>query len=205
MNDVKHQWGYDDTNKLTHINDTLNSKYYLYPNKTIQIIPKKGDINKWHFALHPGDIDYVNESPEHYNAKHQIINDGFFNYKDYKIYIENARAEITLSGSRYRADLYGNLPCGTSCIVEVVKTSMTSESKIEFIEENQILTFEIYIDDKGNQITHQFNCIGNSEMYGLEREISKFRKGHFELQNQLRQIQNNSESNFARVTPKTNH
>jgi hypothetical protein len=105
-----------------------------------------------------------------------ILKEGYFLYKEYKILIKNAKVEPRILNSSYRADVFGELLCGTTCIIEVIKTSKVSEEKKEFINENQILTFEIIIDKDGNQIIEQSNCYGNTELEELTIKIAKSEK-----------------------------
>ena len=51
--------------------------------------------------------------------------------------IKNAKVELRISNSLYRADVFGELLCGTPCIIEVIKTSKVSEVKKEFIKDAQ--------------------------------------------------------------------
>lgn len=183
--DVKHEFAYDQYNNIVHISDAHKNQngieYYLMPNQNGKLILADGEINRKHFRIKSDmvvmvngvsvSMNHINESPEHYNAKMRIIRDKYFNYDIYQIHLKEARAEYTLEGSKYRADLYGTLSCGTPCIIEIIITSATSKNKIDFIRENEILTFELYYDKKGNPISGQFNCFGNRTLEELKRGI----------------------------------
>jgi len=89
--------------------------------------------------------------------------------------IKNAKVEPRILNSSYRADVFGELLCGTPCIIEVIKTCKVSEEKKEFINENQILTFEIIIDKDGNQIIEQSNCYGNAELASIQEQTRRIK------------------------------
>lgn len=186
---VKHEFAYDQYNNIVHINDANKKQngveYYLMPNQNGKLILADGEINTKHFRIKSDifvtingisvSVNHINESAEHYNAKMKIIRDKYFNYDIYEIHLKDVIAEYTLDGSRYRADLYGELSCGTRCIIEIIITSETSKNKVDFIKENQILTFELYYDKKGNQIFEQFNCFGNRTLEELKKSIIDFK------------------------------
>jgi hypothetical protein len=170
----KWPYAYDEHNNQVSISEAVKlSKrdWYGLPNKEIKF---KSYFNNqtphWKltkdasFTMH-GKIMYfsnfIDESFEHKDFKGKIIAQNYFTYKNHKILIANAEPEKVLQGSRYRADVKANLLDGTECIIEVIKSSDLSEKKQEFIDENQILTFKIYIDDKGNQIYNRDSITGN--------------------------------------------
>ena len=162
-----------------------SQEYYLYPGEQVKLILRQGKVYQKHFAVKSEDLlingnrvrfNSINESPQHYNFKMNILKEGYFYYKQYKILIKNAKVEPRILNSSYRADVFGELLCGTTCIIEVIKTSKVSEVKKEFINKNQILTFEIIIDKDGNQIIEQSNCYGNTELERLTSEITKSEK-----------------------------
>jgi hypothetical protein len=70
-----------------------------------------------------------------------ILKEGYFYYKEYKLLIKNAKVEPRILNSLYRADVFGELLCGTPCIIEVIKTSKVSEVKKEFINKLYYLLF----------------------------------------------------------------
>jgi hypothetical protein len=161
-----------------------SQEYYLYPGEKVKLILRHGEVYQKHFAVKSEDLlingnrvrfNSINESPEHYNFKMNILKEGYFYYKEYKLLIKNAKVEPRISNSLYRADVFGELLCGTPCIIEVIKTCKVSEEKKEFINENQILTFEIIIDKDGNQIIEQSNCYGNAELERLTSEIVNYK------------------------------
>ena len=176
MSELKYLFACLKDGTVVSISDADKSQeYYLYPGEQVKLILRQGQVYQKHFAVKSEDLHLINESPEHYNFKMNILKEGYFYYKEYKILIKNAKVELRISNSLYRADVFGELLCGTPCIIEVIKTSKVSEEKKEFINENQILTFEIIIDKDGNQIIEQSNCYGNTELEGLTSEIVKYK------------------------------
>lgn len=186
MSELKYLYACLKDGTVVSISDADKSQeYYLYPDEKVKLILRQGKVYQKHFAVKSEDLlingnrvrfNSINESPQHYNFKMNILKEGYFYYKEYKILIKNAKVEPRILNSSYRADVFGELLCGTPCIIEVIKTSKVSEVKKEFINENQILTFEIIIDKDGNQIIEQSNCYGNTELEGLTSEIVKFEK-----------------------------
>lgn len=186
MSELKYKYACLKDGTPIHISDADKSQeYFLYSNERIKLILKHGKKNQKHFAA-KADYLYVdgkkvkfnliNESAEHYNFKMKILKDSYFFYNNYKILIKNAKIELRILNTLYRADVFGELLCGTPCIIEVIKTSKVSEVKKEFINKNQILTFEIIIDKDGNQIIEQSNCYGNAELERLTNEITESKK-----------------------------
>lgn len=177
-------YAYDEHNNQVSISEAVKlSKrdWYYLPNKQVKFKPYfNNSTPHWKltkdasFLMHGKIIDFSNfieESFEHKEFKGKIKEQNYFTYKNHKILITNANLEVVLDGSRYRADVKAMLLDGTECIIEVIKSSDLSEKKQEFIDENQILTFKIYIDDKGNQI-HNRDCItGNRNLEEIARRV----------------------------------
>jgi len=186
MSELKYLYACLKDGTVVSISDADKSQeYYLYPGEQVKLILRQGQVYQKHFAVKSEDLlingnrvrfNSINESPQHYNFKMNILKEGYFLYKEYKILIKNAKVEPRILNSSYRADVFGELLCGTPCIIEVIKTSKVSEVKKEFINENQILTFEIIIDKDGNQIIEQSNCYGNTELGELTIKIAKSEK-----------------------------
>ena len=178
MSELKYLYACLKDGTVVSISDADKSQeYYLYPGEQVKLILRQGKVYQKHFAVKSEDLlingnrvrfNSINESPQHYNFKMNILKEGYFYYKEYKILIKNAKVEPRILNSKYRADVFGELLCGTPCIIEVIKTSKVSEVKKEFINENQILTFEIIIDKDGNQIIEQSNCYGNPELASIQ-------------------------------------
>jgi hypothetical protein len=186
MSELKYLYACLKDGTVVSISDADKSQeYYLYPGEKVKLILRHGEVYQKHFAVKSEDLlingnrvrfNSINESPQHYNFKMNILKEGYFYYKQYKILIKNAKVEPRILNSSYRADVFGELLCGTTCIIEVIKTSKVSEVKKEFINKNQILTFEIIIDKDGNQIIEQSNCYGNAELEELTIKIAKSEK-----------------------------
>jgi hypothetical protein len=180
----KWPYAYDEHNNQVSISEAVKlSKrdWYGLPNKEIKFKPYfNNQTPHWKltkdasFTMHGKIIDFSNfidESFEHKDFKGKIIAQNYFTYKNHKILIANAEPEKVLQGSRYRADVKANLLDGTECIIEVIKSSDLSEQKQNFITENQILTFKIYIDDKGNQIHGRDSITGNTTIEQIATRV----------------------------------
>lgn len=193
MSDLKYKYAYDQDNNIIYINDAFKNnygqKYYLINNSECELTLADGVKNQKHFRIKKGATikgvivsgGSFGESQEHHNAKMEIIKNGCFNWNDYKIYIQNAKYEYKLDGSRYRADLFAELLCGTPCAIEIIISSGVSQSKKKFIKENGILTFEIYYDKNGLQQFKQFDCYGNEEIEIVKSGILEFKSRADEL------------------------
>ena len=193
MSDLKYKYAYDQDNNIIYINDAFKNnygqKYYLINNSECELTLADGVKNQKHFRIKKGATikgvivsgGSFGESQEHHNAKMEIIKNGHFNWNDYKIHIQNSKYEYKLDGSRYRADLFAELLCGTPCAIEIIISSGVSQSKKEFIKENGILTFEIYYDKNGLQQFKQFDCYGNEEIEIVKSGILEFKSRADEL------------------------
>lgn len=189
---LAYPYAYNDQQELVSVETAVKlingqkEKYWLFPDKSIELILAEGEINQKHFRtkpesylMHEGKPIYsgqIAESREHILAKQKIAFDGFFNWHGAKVLIKNARIESRIAGSRYFADCKAELLCGTPCIIEIIKTSETSESKKVFLEESKILTFEIYIDGKGNTLNNRFGIYGNGQIKRIQNQISKIER-----------------------------
>lgn len=193
MSDLKYKYAYDQDNNIIYINDAFKNnygqKYYLINNSECELTLADGVKNQKHFRIKKGATikgvivsgGSFGESQEHHNAKMEIIKNGHFNWNDYKIHIQNSKYEYKLDGSRYRADLFAELLCGTPCAIEIIISSGVSQSKKKFIKENGILTFEIYYDKNGLQQFKQFDCYGNEEIEIVKSGILEFKSKADEL------------------------
>jgi hypothetical protein len=180
----KHPYAYDEHNNQVSISEAVkmsNRDWYYLPDKQIKFKPYFNNstphwkLSKGASFVHNGVItdfsNFIDESFEHKEFKGKIIEQNYLIYKHHNVLLNNPKKEKVLEGSRFRADVKANLLDGTECIIEVIKSSDLSEKKRQFIDENQILTFKIYIDDKGNQI-HNRDCItGRRDIEEIARRI----------------------------------
>jgi hypothetical protein len=183
MSDLKYKYAYDQDNNIVHINNAFKNQYgqsyYLMPNKECELTLANGVKNQKHFRIKQGATiggvtitgGSMGESVAHHNAKMQIVKDGFFDWSVYRIYIQKPKYEYRLEESRYRADLFAELLCGTPCAIEIIISSGVSELKRKFIEDQQILTFELYYDKTGVQDLKGFDCYGNEQVADIKRRI----------------------------------
>jgi hypothetical protein len=196
----KWPYAYDENNNHVSIYDAINSKikdWYALPDKQIKFINvfkgTKKDVH-WRlsqessFILNGVVYDYSNfigESFEHKQFKGDVIKNKYLIYKHHKVYIKDARPEIVLNGSLFRADVKGKLIDGTDCIVEVIKTCDISDIKQEFINQNQILTFKIYIDDEGNQQHKRDTITGARDIEQLNTRIQNGRRALSDIRERI--------------------
>lgn len=207
-------YAYDKHGNYWSLEDAISNnqrEWYLDKNQKIPLIlvnqdndnPKtslhwriKRDVEFTHNGIKLNTSNFTDESVEHLNFKKNIIEQGFFFWNDYKIFIKNAKDELIIyDGYRFRSDVLGSMLDGTPIFVEVVKTSEVSDKKKEFINKNELTTFVLYIDKNGNQINNKFNIIGNKEIEQIkesiqkgEGKISDFRKKCEEQESKYRQI-----------------
>jgi hypothetical protein len=190
-NNVLHAYAYDVFKNYVKIENALKlseRKYYLDQNLEVEFIPVnfykiKKQVPHWrtkpdqYLTIDGKKYKYSNdadsESYAHKKKKGDIINDGFFYFNNYKIYITEAKEEYTIDGSIFRSDISCSLLCGYRCTIEVIKTSDLSIKKEKYINENEILTFKIYIDDQGNQIPYRSNYIGAGKIESIKNSIQK--------------------------------
>lgn len=197
----KYPYAYDEHGNMVSIEKAVtfeSRKWYLDPGLQIELnllcnLPKQ--VDHWRTLanqkININGVDYEyshdkdSESFEHKQFKFRILEKQYINIKDYRVFLVNPREEIRIVDSKFRADVMAKLPCGTPCVIEIIKTSEVSDRKQEFIEKNQILTFKIYIDDKGNQITKRDDIIGVTEIRELTRRIQDGEGKLAELKEQI--------------------
>jgi len=186
-NTNKYPYAYDEHGNMISIDNAVkmnHRKWYLDPGLQIELIllcnlPKQVDhwrtLSNQKININGVSYEYSHdkdsESFEHKQFKFNILEKKCINIKEYKVFLVNPREEIRIIDSKFRADVLANLECGTQCVIEIIKTSDLSDKKQEFIEKNQILTFKIYIDEHGNQISQRDNIIGVTEISEIARRI----------------------------------
>ena len=180
----KWPYAYDEHNNHVSISEAIKMSkrdWYGLPDKQIKFKPYFNNQTP-HWKLSKGASfvingvitdfsNFIDESFEHKEFKGKIIEQKYFIYKGHNVLLNDPKPEVVIDGSRYRADVKAMLLDSNECIIEVIKSSDLSEKKQQFIDENQILTFKIYIDDKGNQI-HNRDCItGNRDIEEIARRV----------------------------------
>jgi hypothetical protein len=199
---IEHPYAYDEFGSLIAIDESVKiSKraWYLYPNKQVELIPVfDGKIQQAHWRVKSDQEVIINgrtysyseskdsESYEHRKVKGDIITNGYFWYGKTKVFITNAAEEVRICDSRFRADISATLYCGTPIVIEVVKTSEISQGKAAYLQQNEILTFKIFIDEKGNQNFDRVDCFGNGKLDGIKESIRKGEGKIAELANEIR-------------------
>lgn len=206
----KHRYAFNQFKQIVEINEAQKNnggeKYYKDIDLTIEFILVHGSIKEKHFRqpkeyfinTRNGIIsnNKINESPEHYNFKMQIIKDGYFIFNDYKIFIKEPKDEYILTGSKYRIDLYAKLLCDTPIAIEIIKTSDISLAKENYLKENEILTFKIYINNEGCQELNQFNIYGKREIEQLKDEIIRAERDNTTVRTKVGIQKRNFETKF---------
>lgn len=183
-------YAYDEFGNYWKLKDAINNnqrKWYLDKNQKMPLILVNQNNDNAKYSIHwriKSGVDFTHngvklntsnfkdESVEHLNFKKNIIEQGFFFWNDYKIFIKNAKEELIIyDGYRFRSDVLGSMIDGTPIFIEVVKTSEISDKKESFINQNELTTFVLYIDKNGNQINEKFNIIGNKEIEQITKRI----------------------------------
>jgi len=178
---------YDEFNNLISIDDAINldsRTYYRYRDKEIELINNfNGNKKGCYWSCKPNQYatingkqyayseDKDNESPEHKSAKAKIIINKYFTYKLNQVIVLNPVEEKRIEGSLFVSDIKAKLLDGTDCIIEIIKTSDLSNEKLEHLENNEILTFKIYIDEYGNQEHSRDSIVGNKELTEIKKRI----------------------------------
>jgi len=187
---LKYSHAYDEFGSLIGITAATElslRKWYLYPDKQVELtlaaINTDGQQIHWRTKQHQKVIidgreyeynhTHDSESYEHKQAKGLIIERGWFTYKGDKVLIQNQREEVRILDGKFRCDILAELMDKTPCAIEIIKTSDISKGKENRINELQLLTFKVYIDDKGNQITNRDKIIGNREIESINQRIQE--------------------------------
>jgi hypothetical protein len=214
----KYPYAYDEYGNMISIENavTLNHrKWYLDPGLQIELnllynLPKQVDhwrtLSNQKININGVDYEYSHdkdsESFEHKQFKFEILEKQCINIKDYKVFLVNPKEEIRIVDSKFRADVMAELPCGTPCVIEIIKTSDISDKKQEFIEKNQILTFKIYIDENGNQIPKRDDIIGVTEISELARRIQDGEGKIAEIREQISRERGDGEKRVRNIKEK---
>lgn len=184
----KYSHAWDDYGNYVSRENAINDKrnYYVHKDKQVSLYLKTSSNGNLHWVAYPNQDwrdrnnvvhkwskveKIITESYEHRKFKGSIIENGFFYYKKNKVLIKNGDEECRIVNSKFRSDVSAELLDNTPCIVEVIKTSDLSEEKFNHIEKNQILTFKIYIDEYGNQISKRDYIFGNKQVEEINSRI----------------------------------
>lgn len=188
---VLHSYAYDQYGNYILIDDAIHlsdRQWYLDKNLQVELIAvnfkeQKKQVYHWKVKSnqyleiqgkkYKYDSAKDSESYHHKQMKGSIISNGFFYMDNYKIYIQNASEEFRICDSKFKADISCTMLCGTPCIIEVIKTSDISEAKKNYLKENEILTFKIYIDENGNQIFQKSTYFGGEKIDRIKESIHK--------------------------------
>jgi len=205
---LKYSHAYDEFGTYLSIESAVKispRKWYLYPGCQVELTLAAVNSNgqRTHWRVKQNQVVTINgkryeythehdtESYEHKLAKGRIIEQGCCYYKGYKVLLMNTKEEVRVLDNRFRCDVFGQLIDGTPCAIEIIKTSDISKEKQIALNENQLLTFKIYIDEKGSQIISRDCVTGNSK---IERITERIRQGEGkiqELREQIRELKTN--------------
>jgi peptidoglycan hydrolase CwlO-like protein len=203
LSEYKYSHAYDDFENLVSREKAINDgrDYYFDIEKQIKLKTKTSSLGNLFWSAYPNqkytlrnvsydfaELEKTFESYEHRKFKGDIIENLKFKYKGFDVLLQNAQEEIIIVDSYFRSDVKAQLLCGTDCIVEVIKSSDISKNKAQFIEDNQILTFKIYIDDKGNQKSERDSIIGDREIENINRRIQDGQGKLAEQKDELEQL-----------------
>lgn len=203
LSEYKYSHAYDDFENLVSRERAINDgrAYYFDIEKQIKLKTKTSSLGNLFWSAYPNqkytlrnvsydfsELEKTFETYEHRKFKGDIIENLSFKYKGFDVLLQNAQEEIRIIDSYFRSDVKAQLLCGTDCIVEVVKSSDISKNKAGFIEANQILTFKIYIDDKGNQKSERDSIIGDREIEDINRRIHDGQGKLAEQKDELEQL-----------------
>jgi hypothetical protein len=203
LSEYKYSHAYDDFENLVSRERAINDgrPYYFDIEKQIKLKTKTSSLGNLFWSAYPNqkytlrnvsydfsELEKTFETYEHRKFKGDIIENLSFKYKGFDVLLQNAQEEIRIIDSYFRSDVKAQLLCGTDCIVEVVKSSDISKNKAQFIEDNQILTFKIYIDDKGNQKSERDSIIGDREIEDINRRIHDGQGKLAEQKDELEQL-----------------
>jgi hypothetical protein len=203
LSEYKYSHAYDDFENLVSRERAISDgrPYYFDVEKQIKLKTKTSSLGNLFWSAYPNqkytlrnvsydfsELEKTFESYEHRKFKGDIIENLKFKYKGFDILLQNAQEEIRIVDSYFRSDVKAQLLCGTDCIVEVIKSSDISKNKAQFIEDNQILTFKIYIDDKGNQKSERDSIIGDREIEDINRRIHDGQGKLAEQKDELEQL-----------------
>jgi hypothetical protein len=203
LSEYKYSHAYDDFENLVSRERAINDgrAYYFDIQKQIKLKTKMSSLGNLFWSAYPNqkytlrnvsydfsELEKTFESYEHRKFKGDIIENLKFKYKGFDVLLQNSQEEIRIVDSYFRSDVKAQLLCGTDCIVEVIKSSDISKNKAQFIEDNQILTFKIYIDDKGNQKSERDSIIGDREIEDINRRIHDGQGKLAEQKDELEQL-----------------
>jgi hypothetical protein len=203
LSEYKYSHAYDDYENLVSRERAISDgrPYYFDIEKQIKLKTKTSSLGNLFWSAYPNqkytlrnlsydfsELEKTFESYEHRKFKGDIIENLKFKYKGFDVLLQNAQEEIRIVDSYFRSDVKAQLLCGTDCIVEVIKSSDISKNKAQFIEDNQILTFKIYIDEKGNQKSERDSIIGDREIEDINRRIHDGQGKLAEQKDELEQL-----------------
>lgn len=213
--ELKYSHAYDEFKNYISIEGALTlskRKWFLDIGLNVELTPVfDGEIQQPHWrikgeqyiniggVLHRYSSDKDSESIEHKRFKGTIIENGFFEVDEIIVHIKDQREEWKIFDSRFKADILATLHCGTPCVIEVIKTSDLSKKKAEFLNDNEILTFKIYIDENGCQIFKRHYCFGAKKLDEIIGEIRRIEGEIVEIRERKERILSESTAKGSRI------
>jgi len=160
MSEVRYQYLFNEFNELVHYTKAIKGdKYRLYPNQPLDYIFKAGDKNIHHFSLKTegnnplAGIGGKGESPEHYNAKMDIVSNKKYFDTIFEKWIEFDQVNFETTYDNKRPDLSCFINNELVCCIEIRKTNAKSESDILELKKISVPIIEIDINNE-NKCKH---------------------------------------------------
>jgi hypothetical protein len=144
---------FNENNVLTHWKDAIRgNKYKLYQDTELDFVFKQGDKREY-YATIIGTYNNYGESPEHYNAKMEIVNNKYYYDTIFKqnIYFDEVIPEKTQNTKRPDLSCYTNNKL--VCCIEIFYTNAKNEIDIEELKKIQVPIIEINIKNE-NRCKH---------------------------------------------------
>ena len=168
------RFAYNENNEVVKLSDaTKKTKYYLYKDSNFELLYCSGE-KLTYFKGVTGE--YMNESPEHYEAKMKILSDGYFDVDGVRIQPFRVDAEKFVSKTKKPDVIFYNEDDTVLCIIEVLKTNAKTKEDIkEFIN----LNYTVYEYHCINQTT-QLLCHSKEVETELQSKRNKYVRGRID-------------------------
>lgn len=126
---------YDKDKNIIDIKNTESGEVYTCVSCGNELITKKGDVRKHHFA-HKNVVDCDKESILHEYVKYKIKKNGFIIIRNTKINFRNCEEEVKID--KFYADLVAETEYGMKIVIEIEVTHENSLEKEDFYKNNLI-------------------------------------------------------------------
>jgi len=174
MNSLKYNYALKKDGVSISINEAKKGELYFFGKTDKELIVRNGDINQKHFSLKFDNQSGNNkgfsnpESPEHYNAKYKILNDGYFIVDGLKIQPFKIEVEYYIKQTGQISDVvFLDKDENLMCIIEILKSNAKTENDI--IKFNKLNT-TVYEYNIGNETTGIISWSKNSDRIKKESD-----------------------------------